>query len=102
MNIQEITEKIKKVMSMYQEEYPDIDMKDDFFPMKVGEEWGECLQSYLMMTGRGRKKNKSDEEIKSEFKKELSDVCGMLFLFADREGVDLEVSIQENWFNYLK
>ncbi len=96
-----ITEKAKEVMKKYREEYPDVKMDRDYFPFKITEEWGECLQAYLMLTDRGRQKGKSKEEIRNEFSKEIADVFAYLLLFADAEGVDPIEAINKKWFSYL-
>lgn len=100
--IKEITEKAKKVMEMYLKEYPDVKMDRDYLPFKLTEEWGECLQAYLMYTDRGRQKGKSKEEIKELLSKEFADVFGYLLLFAENEGIDLAQSMEDKWFTYLK
>ncbi len=99
--IQELTEKVKKVIELYKKEYPDVKMDRDYFPFKVSEEWGECLQTYLMLTDRGRQKGKTKEEIKSMFGKELADVLGYLLMFADKEGIDIVKEVENKWFVYL-
>lgn len=89
-------------MKKYQEEYPDVKMDRDYLPFKVTEEWGECLQTYLMLTDRGRQKGKSKEEIKEILSHEFADVLAYLLLFAEREGVDPFDSINKKWFSYIE
>tara|TARA_Y100000310_G_scaffold208118_1_gene208642 strand:+ start:6435 stop:6755 length:321 start_codon:yes stop_codon:yes gene_type:complete len=100
--IQELTKKVKEVQEMYKEEFPDISMDRDYFPFKLTEEWGECLQTYLMLTDRGRQKGKNKKEIKTDFAKEIADVFGYLLLFAENEKIDLAKSLEDKWFVYLK
>lgn len=99
---QAITEKAKRVMRMYHEEFPDVRMDRDYLPFKITEEWGECLQTYLMLTDRGRQKGKTKEEIQAMFARECADVFAYFLLFADAEGVDLTKAIEDKWFAYLK
>ncbi len=99
--IKEITEKAKLVMDNYRKDFPDVKMDRDYLPFKLTEEWGECLQAYLMYTDRGRQKGKSKEEIKELLSKEFADVFGYLLLFAESEGIDLAKSIEDKWFAYL-
>lgn len=99
--IQELTEKAKAVMEKYREQYPDVKMDRDYLPFKITEEWGECLQAYLMLTDRGRQKGKSKKEIQKLFSKEFADVFAYLLLFAENEGVDLAESVKKKWFTYL-
>lgn len=86
--LKEVVEKAKLVIAKYQEEYPDVNMDRDYYPFKITEEWGECLQVYLMLTDRGRQKGKTKEEIQAELSKELSDVFTYLLLFADAHNID--------------
>ncbi len=102
MGLDDIIEKVKKVMAQYEVEFPDVKVDRDYFPFKIAEEWGECLQTYLMLTDRGRQKGKSKEEIKEMFSDEIADVLGFLLLFAVREGIDPAEALQKKWFSRLK
>jgi len=100
--IKKLTEKARLVMDKYKKEYPDVKMDRDYLPFKITEEWGECLQTYLMLTDRGRQKGKSKKEIQELFSQEFADVFAYLILFAEDEGVDLAESLKKKWFAYLK
>lgn len=99
---EDIVRRAKEVMAKYQEEYPDVKVDRDYLPFKITEEWGECLQTYLMLTDRGRQKGKSKEEIKEMFSEEIADVFAYLLLFADAEGVNPAEAVEKKWFSYLK
>lgn len=99
--LQQLTEKAKTIMTMYQEEFPEVQVDRDYYPFKISEEWGECMQAYLMLSDRGRQKGKTKEEIKDMFEQEIGDVFGFLLLFAEREGVDLEQALEKKWFKRL-
>jgi len=101
ITLEELIEKSKAVMEKYRKEYPEVKVDRDYFPFKITEEWGECLQTYLMLTDRGRQKDKSKEEIKDEFDEEFADVFAFLLLFAEREGVDLVEALEKKWFRRL-
>ncbi len=100
--LNEITERAKAIMQQYKKEYPNVVVDRDYFPFKITEEWGECLQTYLMLTDRGRQKGKNKDEIKKEFADEFADVFAFLLLFAEREDIDLVESIEKKWFSHLK
>ncbi len=100
--IQQLTEKARTVMKKYKEQYPDVRMDRDYLPFKITEEWGECLQVYLMLTDRGRQKGKNKKEIQKLFSEEFADVFAFLLIFAESEGIDLVESITKKWFAYLK
>ena len=100
--LKEITKKAKQVMEMYKVQFPDVKMDRDYAPFKITEEWGECLQTYLMLTDRGRQKGKTKKEIKEMFSDEFADVFAYLLLFAESEGINLAEAIDKKWFSYLK
>jgi len=100
--LKETTNKIKQVIKIYKENFPDVVIDRDYYPFKLTEELGECMQTYLMLTDRGRQKDMSKEEIRIELAKEMADVFGYILAFADSEGIDLEEAIEEKWFSYLK
>jgi NTP pyrophosphatase (non-canonical NTP hydrolase) len=100
--IQELTAKAKRVMELYKKEFPDVKMGRDYVPFKITEEWGECVQSYLMFTDRGRQKGKSKKEIKAHLEEELADVFAYVLLFAEQEGIDPVEAIMKKWFAYLE
>ena len=98
----DLTKKVKLVMDKYKIDYPEVKMDRDYFPFKITEECGECLQAYLMLTDRGRQKDKSKVEIKNDLSKEIADVFGYLLFFADSEGIDIEKAISDKWLRYLQ
>ena len=100
--MKEVIKKTKQVMQKYSEEFPEINVDRDYFAFKLSEEVGECIQTYLMLTDRGRQKGKSKEEIKKLLEDELSDVFGFLILFAENENIDLEKAIYNKWFYRLE
>ena len=100
--IEELARKAKLVMKKYQEQYPETKMDRDYLPFKITEEWGECLQVYLMLTDRGRQKGKSKKEIRDLLADEFADVFAYLLVFAEQEGVDLSKAVAKKWFKYLK
>jgi len=100
-NTKQLTKKVLKVMKNYEKRYPDVKVDRDYFPFKITEEWGECLQTYLMLTKRGRQKDKSTKEIKEMFTEEIADVFGFLLLFAENENIDLTKALDKKWFKHL-
>lgn len=102
LDMKEFVRKAQEVQRKYQAEYPDVKMDRDYLPFKITEEWGECLQVYLMLTDRGRQKGKSKEEIRELFAQEMADVFAYLLLFAEAEGIDPVQAVENKWFSYLK
>jgi NTP pyrophosphatase (non-canonical NTP hydrolase) len=89
------------VMDEYRKSFPDVKIDRDYLPFKITEEWGECLQAYLMLTDRGKQKNKSKQEIKNMLSDEFADVFAYLLLFAESEGIDPAEALEKKWFKYL-
>lgn len=100
-NITDLTAELRTVMQKYRSENPEITVDRDYYPFKITEEWGECMQAYLMYSDRGRQKGKSKEEIREELECELADVMGFLLLFAEHEGIDVESALEKKWFSHL-
>ena len=100
-DIRELIKKVTEVMERYEREYPDVKVDRDYYPFKITEEWGECMQAYLMFTDRGRQKGKTKEEIKDMLSQEMADVLGYLLLFASNEGIDPAEALTKKWFAYL-
>lgn len=101
-NFNDILTKVSLVMEQYKKEYPDVRVDRDYLPFKIGEEWGECLQTYLMLTDRGRQKDKTKQEIKEMFAEEYADILAYLLLFAQQEGIDPVNALEKKWFKYLE
>lgn len=99
--LEQLTEKIQKVQKRYGESHPEITMDRDYFPLKITEEWGECMQAYLMLSDRGRQKGKTKDEINESFLEEFADVFSYLLLFAANEKIDIEDALNKKWFKYL-
>lgn len=98
--ISALSAKVGRVSDIYAERC-DIKRDDDWYVLKLVEELGELNAEYLRLTGRGRKKDKSMQEIKSDLGAECADVLAHLLLFANHNKIDLEQELREKWFVYL-
>lgn len=101
MDMQELINKIEAVSQKYSKQYK-IKRNPSWFLLKLQEEVGELTQCYLMMTGRGRAKNKTKRELRSDFEKELADVFCHVLLLARANGVDVEKAIDDKWLTWYK
>jgi len=63
MNIKDLTKEVEEVSKIYSKRF-NIDRDGNWFVLKLQEEMGELIQSYLMMIKQGRHKGKTVEEIK--------------------------------------
>lgn len=101
MNIKDLTEEVEAVSKIYSKRF-DIDRDGNWFVLKLQEEMGELIQSYLMMIKQGRHKGKSPEEIKDNFRKEVADVFSHVLLLAKFYKIDLEKEVGEKWLTWKK
>ncbi len=75
-----------------------INLTDDYLIIKLTEELGEFVQSYLIHKKMCRSvKFISKRESKKELAKELSDVLGLVFVIAQTTNVDLEKALVKKW-----
>jgi len=101
MDIKQLSEEVEQVSQIYAEKFH-IERDATWFILKLQEEVGELVQSYLMMTGKARTKGKSPEEIQSEYHKEVADVLCQTLLLARFHGIDLDKEIEEKWLQWNK
>lgn len=69
----------------------------DWFLLKLQEEMGELTQAWNRATGRGRKKGRSEEELRRDLADETADLLGHILLFARENGLDLPAAIERKW-----
>jgi NTP pyrophosphatase (non-canonical NTP hydrolase) len=69
----------------------------DWFVLKLQEEVGELSQAWNKVSGRGRPRGKSPEELRRDLEDEAADVLGHVFLLAEAEGLDLRAAIERKW-----
>ncbi|VVA43485.1 conserved hypothetical protein [Candidatus Roizmanbacteria bacterium] len=101
MNIKDLSDEVEKISLIYSEKF-DIDRDGNWFVLKLQEEMGELIQSYLMMIKQGRHKGKSPEEIKDNFRKEVADVFSHVLLLSKFYKIDLEKEVEEKWLKWKK
>ena len=101
MNVHKVTRQVKKVSDLYARKFG-IKRDSNWYILKLQEEMGELIQSYLMMKGRARKKDKSQEEITNDFRKEMADVFCQVLLLARHNKINLEKEIQDKWLVWDK
>jgi len=101
MEIQDLIQKIEAVSQKYSKQYK-IKRSSSWFILKLQEEVGELTQSYMMMKGKARSKNKSKKEMRSDFEKELADVLCHVLLLANSNMVDIEKAVDEKWLSWYK
>ncbi|MBP1842412.1 NTP pyrophosphatase (non-canonical NTP hydrolase) [Rhizobium petrolearium] len=74
-----------------------IERDPDWFVLKLQEEVGELTQAWNRVTGRGRKKGRSEEDLNRDLADETADLLGHILLFARNNRIDLAAAIERKW-----
>ena len=75
-----------------------IEVSDDYLILKLTEELGEFVQSYIVHKKQCRpEKYLSSEKSKRELSKELSDVLGLLLVISKTLDIDIEEALIKKW-----
>ncbi|MGK9230070.1 hypothetical protein KXS07_00145 [Inquilinus limosus] len=69
----------------------------DWFLLKLHEELGELTQVWNKLTGRGRTRGRSEEELRQALADETADMLGHILLFARANGIDLAAAVERKW-----
>jgi len=69
----------------------------DWALLKLQEELGELTKEHLNLSGRAR--GKPDTEALAD---EAADVLGMLLIYCEHAGIDIEAAMQRKWLKWLK
>jgi NTP pyrophosphatase (non-canonical NTP hydrolase) len=101
MDVKQLSDEVEKVSKIYAGKFK-IDRDSDWFVLKLQEEMGELIQSYLMLKGKARLKGKNLKEIKSEFESEVGDVFCQVLLLAKHFDVDLDKVVEKKWLKWNK
>ena len=101
MTIATLAEQLETVLDIYARKY-EIDRSPDWFVLKLMEEAGELVQSYLKYSGQARSNNENERELKQAFADEVADVIGMALLVAKNNGIDIEAAVERKWLKYLE
>jgi len=69
----------------------------DWFVLKLQEELGELTQAWMKLTGRGRPRGASEDDLRTALADETADLLGHILLFANTQGIDLDAAIERKW-----
>lgn len=87
---------IRRISDMYAAEHG-IERDRDWALLKLQEELGELTAEHLRLSGRAR-----GEPSTAALADEAADVMGMLLIYCDRAGVDLEQALARKWLSWLE
>ena len=96
MILSDLSEKVARISDIYAAEHG-IDRSGDWAILKLQEELGELTAEHLRMSGRAR--GQADA---GKLGDEAADVLGMLLIYCDRAGIDLEQAMQRKWLHWLE
>lgn len=96
MNLSDLTASVLRISDIYAREHS-IDRDRDWALLKLQEELGELTAEHLRMSGRAR--GAADA---AKLGDEAADVLGMLLIYCDRAGIDLEQAMQRKWLHWLE
>ena len=95
MDLNDLTASVLRISDIYAAEH-DIDRDRDWAMLKLQEELGELTAEHLRLTQRAR--GAADAQALAD---EAADVLGMLLIYCDRAGVDLNAAMQRKWLRWL-
>ena len=96
MNLSDLSADVLRISDIYAEQHG-IDRSGDWALLKLQEELGELTAEHLRMSGRAR--GVADA---GKLGDEAADVLGMLLIYCDRAGIDLETAIERKWLRWLR
>ena len=97
MEIKELRDKSSKVF-LSNLKRDNMEVGDDYLVLKLTEELGEFVQSFLVHKKRCRpEKYLSSQKSKKELSKELADVLGLVLVIAKKMNIDIEEALVKKW-----
>ena len=96
LNLKRLTADVRRISDIYATEHG-IDRSGDWAILKLQEELGELTAEHLRLSGRAR--GAADPQALGD---EAADVLGMLLIYCDRAGIDLEKAMQRKWLHWLE
>lgn len=87
---------VLRISDIYAAEHQ-IDRDRDWALLKLQEELGELTAEHLRLSGRAR--GTPDATAQAD---EAADVLGMLLIYCDRAGIDMEAAMRRKWLKWLE
>lgn len=100
MKLNELTTKVESISKNYASKHG-FERSSDWFLLKLQEELGELTQAHLKISGRGRKKELTDFEMKTALSDECADLMCHVLLYAAHHDIDLAKSVDSKWLSWL-
>jgi NTP pyrophosphatase (non-canonical NTP hydrolase) len=100
VNLSDLSASVLRISDIYAREHGIDRIKagaGDWALLKVQEELGELVAEHLRTTGRAR--GAADHDKLGD---EAADVLGMLLIYCQASGVDIEQAMQRKWLHWLE
>jgi len=95
LSLSDLTASVLRISDIYADQQG-IDRSGDWALLKVQEELGELTAEHLRLSGRARGTPDA-----GKLGDEAADVLGMLLIYCDRAGIDIEAAMQRKWLHWL-
>jgi len=95
MDLKALQADVLRISDRYAAEHT-IDRDRDWALLKLQEELGELTAEHLRLTTRARGLGDPDKRAD-----EAADVLGMLLIYCDTVGIDLEQAMRRKWLSWL-
>lgn len=96
MDLKALQADVLRISDIYAAEHA-IDRDRDWAILKLQEELGELTAEHLRLSGRARGTPDA-----GKLADEAADVLGMLLIYCDRAGIDIEAAMQRKWLHWLE
>lgn len=95
LTLAKLSSDVVRISEIYASEHS-ISRDRDWALLKLQEELGELTAEHLRLTGRGR-----GTPDRTALGNEAADVLGMLLVYCDQAGIDIEAAMQRKWLKWL-
>ena len=96
MDLKALQADVLRISDIYAAEHG-IQRDRDWALLKLQEELGELTAEHLRVSGRAR--GQADVQAQGD---EAADVLGMLLIYCDGAGIDLEAAMRRKWLKWLE
>ena len=96
MDLKALQADVLRISDIYAEEHG-IQRDRDWALLKLQEELGELTAEHLRLSSRAR--GQADAQKLAD---EAADVLGMLLIYCERAGVDLDEAMRRKWLSWLE
>lgn len=96
LDLKALQDDVLRISDIYAREHG-IERDRDWALLKLQEELGELTAEHLRLSGRARGTADADK-----LADEAADVLGMLLIYCDRAGVDIEQAMRRKWLSWLE